>query len=179
MSTKEYVTPQATHDFSYRLAKQVHESGFKPDFMIALWRGGAPVGCYVHEYLKWQGTNADHVAIRTSHYDGVDQVNQIVRIHNLGYLSSRLTAQSKVLIVDDVFDTGITIRELLRMLKLRTGDNFPQEIRVATLYYKPTRNQTNIVPNYFVHETDKWIVFSHELEGLSPDEVREYHGDTL
>ena len=51
-------------------------------------------------------------------------------------------------------------------------NNFPAtEIKVATTFFKPSQNKTDRKPDYFLHETDKWLVFPHELEGLSSDEI--------
>jgi hypoxanthine phosphoribosyltransferase len=51
---KCYITPDQLRRDSYALGAQVVRSGFKPQFMVALWRGGAPIGCFVHELLKWK-----------------------------------------------------------------------------------------------------------------------------
>ena len=39
-------------------------------------------------------------------------------------------------------------------------------------YFKPTKNKTNRKPDYYIHETDNWLVFPHELEGLTAEEIR-------
>ena len=39
------------------------------------------------------------------------------------------------------------------------------------LWYKPNNNQTSLKPDYYLHETDKWIVFPHDLAGLSMQEI--------
>ncbi|MBT3992871.1 MAG: hypoxanthine phosphoribosyltransferase, partial [Gammaproteobacteria bacterium] len=44
-------------------------------------------------------------------------------------------------------------------------------IKVATPYFKPKKNETNRKPDFYVHETEKWLVFPHELEGLSLQEI--------
>ena len=49
---------------------------------------------------------------------------------------------------------------------------FGAEVRLATVYWKPNQNQTDIRPDFYVRETDAWIVFPHEMDGLTPDEVR-------
>ena len=49
--------------------------------------------------------------------------------------------------------------------------NLPRTIKVATPWYKPDRNMTDIVPDFFIHETDQWLVFPHELSGLSDEEI--------
>ena len=59
-----------------------------------------------------------------------------------------------------------TIRDLTSICKKNTP-----EIRIATPYYKPGNNRTERTPDYFVHETDQWLVFPHELDGLSMEEI--------
>ena len=49
--------------------------------------------------------------------------------------------------------------------------NMPRNVRIATPWYKPNNNQTSLKPDYYLHETDKWIVFPHELAGLSMQEI--------
>jgi len=182
---KRYVTPQEMHDKSYELGAKVLDSGWRPNFMIALWRGGAGPGLFIHELFKYRKINqnaagidngVDHIAIRTSRYEGVDQAKQSVEVHNLGYLTERLNQDSCVLIVDDVFDTGLTIAAVLDKLRERLGPRMPTDIRIATLFFKPTRNKTDIIPNFYIEETTEWIVFPHELEGLTLDEIKKFHG---
>ena len=43
----------------------------------------------------------------------------------------------------------------------------------ATPYFKPTKNKTDRKPDYYIHETDNWLVFPHELHGLSIQEISE------
>ena len=79
----------------------------------------------------------------------------------------------KVLIVDDVFDTGNTIKTVIDELGHRARGNTPEDIRIAVPWYKPERNETDIEPDYFVRETAEWLVFPHELDALSPEELRQ------
>lgn len=177
--SKHHVTPDQLRVDSFQLGANVIKSGFRPDFMIALWRGGAPIGCYVHELLKYQGLAVDHIAIRTSKYTGIDKANSTVKVHNLKYVSEHLRKDTKVLIVDDIFDTGHSIAAVFDALAEKLGDNMPSDIRVATVFYKPSRNQTTRVPDYFVHGTDKWVVFPHELEGASEQEIEKVMGSHI
>ncbi len=181
---KHYITPDSLRSDSYKLAMNCVLDGFKPDIMVALWRGGAPVGCYMHEYFKLvfpTGNTVDHIAIRTSRYTGIDTTHEgtEVQVHQLGYLEDRLNSESKVLLVDDVFDTGISMTAVFNQLAQRLGPKMPKDIRVATVYYKPTRNQTTRVPNYYINETTQWIVFPHELEGMSLEEIRSVHSTQI
>jgi hypoxanthine phosphoribosyltransferase len=170
---KVYITPEQLRVDSMKLGAQVVANGFKPDFLVALWRGGAPIGCFVHELLKWTGLKTDHIAIRTSRYEGIDVVCEGgVEVHSTSYLVENLVPGQKVLLVDDVWDSGTSINAFFK--KLESTLSFPisdLDIRVATLYFKPTRNKSAVGPRYYVHETAEWLVFPHELEGMSLDEV--------
>ena len=77
-----------------------------------------------------------------------------------------------MLIVDDVYDSGMSVSKVISDLEFACKKNTP-EIRVATPYFKPTKNKTDRTPDYFIHETDQWLVFPHELQGLSMDEIKE------
>jgi hypothetical protein len=156
---------------SFRLGLDVLESGFRPTLIIAIWRGGTPVGMAVQEILAYAGIDADHIAIRTSSYVGVDE-RSAVAVHGLNYIIKKICFDDRVLIVDDVFDTGHTIAAVLRELAARARGNTPEDIRIAVPWYKPARNETDIVPDYYLHETSEWLVFPHELDALTPEELR-------
>ena len=77
-----------------------------------------------------------------------------------------------LLIVDDVHDSGLSIEKIIYDLKKACKKNTP-EIRVATPYFKPKNNKTDRTPDYFIHDSDEWLVFPHELDGLTSDEIRQ------
>ena len=154
------------------LAEQIYASGFRPNFIVGVWRGGAPVGIAVQEYLEYKGLESDHIAIRTSSYYGIDQQNKEVRVHGLQYIVDRANHTDDLLIVDDVFDSGRSVAAVLKELKEKSRRNLPDTIRIACPWYKPNKNQTTLTPDYFVHETDQWLVFPHEINGLTEDEIR-------
>lgn len=157
---------------SFALAAQILDAGFEPSYLVALWRGGAPIGIAVQEYLEYRGIHADHIAIRTSAYGGgIDQPQKTVRVHAIDYLVSRLSADDRLLIIDDVFDSGRSLEAVLDILSKRCRRNLPERIRIATVYYKPARNRSRLKPDFYLHETDRWLVFPHELQGLTPDEL--------
>ena len=56
-------------------------------------------------------------------------------------------------------------------LRRALNGNLPKDIRIATAWFKPKYNLTDITPDYFIHETDQWLVFPHELEGLTREEM--------
>jgi hypoxanthine phosphoribosyltransferase len=157
---------------SFRLGLRVLEDGFRPTMIIAIWRGGTPVGMAVQEIMAYCNVESDHIAIRTSSYVGVDE-RGAVAVHGLNYIIKKICHDDRVLIVDDVFDTGNTVVAVIDELSRRARDNTPGDIRVAVPWYKPSRNETNIEPDYYIRETADWLVFPHELDALTPDELRQ------
>jgi hypoxanthine phosphoribosyltransferase len=159
---------------SMELARRVISSGFRPTFLVAMWRGGAPIGIAVQEVLEYHSIHVDHIAIRTSSYTGIDKQAKSVRVHAIDYLVSRLTAEDQLLLVDDVFDSGRSLEAAIAELKARCRRNFPEKYRIATVYYKSTRNRSSLLPDYYVLDTDKWLVFPHELVGLTNQEILDH-----
>jgi uncharacterized protein len=169
---KHYISAQQLLEDSFHLALQVYESGFRPDYIVGVWRGGAPVGIAVQELLLVLGVKADHISIRTSSYKGIGERGKKVKVHGLKYLTQRLESEHNLLMVDDVHDSGLSINQTIEKLKQACKKNTPT-IRIATPYYKPLNNRTNRVPDYYLHESDDWLVFPHEIEGLTIQELRE------
>lgn len=167
---KHYISATQLLQDSFQLAWKVYESGFRPNYIVGVWRGGAPVGIAVQELLEVLGVESDHIAIRTSSYTGIGERNRHVQVHGLNYLTRRLEAEDSLLIVDDVHDTGLSIDQAIRDLAEACKKNTP-EVRIATPYYKPGNNKTNRVPDYYIHETENWLVFPHELDGLTIEEI--------
>jgi uncharacterized protein len=167
---KIYISANELLEDSWRLGLQVLESGYRPSFVAGIWRGGSPVAIALHELLAFCGVEAAHAAIKTALYAGIAQTRDRVEVHGLDYLLERLTAADRLLIVDDVHDSGRSIGQVLDELETAFGDNAP-EIRVATVWHKPGNNQRGVAPDYFLHQTGHWLVFPHELCGLGIDEL--------
>lgn len=167
---KHYISATQLLQDSFQLAWKVYESGFRPNYIVGVWRGGAPVGIAVQELLEVLGVESDHIAIRTSSYTGIGERNRHVQVHGLNYLTRRLESEDSLLIVDDVHDTGLSIDQAIRDLTEACKKNTP-EVRIATPYYKPGNNKSNRVPDYYIHETENWLVFPHELDGLTIEEI--------
>ena len=170
---KVYLTAQGLLEDSFKLAQQILESGFKPTFIIAIWRGGVPIGIAVQEFLSFHGIQSDNIAIRTSSYSGIDKQTREIQLYGLNYLVKNMQHSDSLLIVDDVFDTGRSVEAIINELSRRLRLNTPEDIRIAVPYYKPTRNQIGRAPDYAVHETTAWLKYPHSLEGLSVEEIQE------
>ena len=169
---KIVLTARELVEDSFRLGIEILESGFEPTMIVAIWRGGTPVGMAVQEILAYCGVDADHIAIRTSSYTGVGE-RGTVAVHGLQYIIRKISFDDRVLIVDDVFDTGNTMQAVIDEIRRRARGNAPEDIRIAVPWYKPARNETAIVPDYYLRETAEWLVFPHELDALEPEEMRE------
>ena len=81
-----------------------------------------------------------------------------------------LNAEDRLLLVDDVFDSGHSINQIITDLQNECQKSIP-EIKIATPYFKPRENQTKIAPDFYLYETEDWLVFPHELGGLSKSEI--------
>jgi hypoxanthine phosphoribosyltransferase len=167
MAEKIYLSANELLLDSFRLGMQVLDSGWCPDVLIALWRGGTPVGVAVQELLLVRGFPTVHMAVKCQSYAGIGRRGEVV-FEDTAAIFAQIRPDHRVLVVDDIFDSGCTARAALSLLAPRAA-----EVRLATLYWKPNANVTDLRPDYHVRETDAWIVFPHELEGLTADEIRQ------
>ncbi len=174
MSDKQFISAQSLLEDSWRLAVSILKDGFHPNFIVGVWRGGTPVGIAVQEMLDFYGVHTDHISIRTSSYSGKSRLEAPVRVHGLDYLINNINADDSLLIVDDVYDTGLSVQGVINTLTAKARRNTPSEIRIATPYFKPAKNRTSLTPHYYIHETDQWLIFPHEIDGLTRAEVVEH-----
>lgn len=176
--TKQFIAADDLLRDSFQLAANINAAGFKPDFLVGLWRGGSAVGIAVQEGLDYLGVKTDHIAIRTS-YSGAPSYSEMIstaksiRVHGLQYLLENLSSHHSLLIVDDVYSTGSSVQAVIDQLARKTRRNLPHDIRIATVWFRPT-DRTLRRPDYFVHETSNWLVLPYELTGLSLNELREH-----
>ena len=165
---KRYLSADDYLRDAWRLAAAVKASGWKPDILIALWRGGAPVGVALHEFFKVAGWQVRHLPLKCASYTGIGENAGSVEFTHGDIVFSMLRKGDRVLVVDDVFDTGKTAAAVKARVEV-TG----AEMKMACVYWKPEKNQTSLRPDYFVRDVGtEWIVFPHEVEGLAPEEIR-------
>jgi uncharacterized protein len=133
-------------DASQRLSTMVHEDGFEPDMILAIARGGLLVAGALGYALAVKNIYTMNVEF----YTGVDERMEVPMIlPPIPDLS--LLANAKVLIVDDVADTGKTLELVKPFCAERVA-----EVRTAVLYEKPW---TTVNCEYVWKHTDKWIEF--------------------
>ena len=163
LDVREYL-----HD-QWRLAAEIRKGGWRPDWLVGLWRGGAPAAIAVHEFLKVAGWSVRHVPLKCASYDGIGRNDGEVGFTLGDEVFGMFAAGERVLFVDDVFDTGKTAAAIAARMSSSAA-----EYRLACVYWKPDKNQTALRPDFFAKDIgDEWLVFPHEIEGLSPAEVRE------
>jgi hypoxanthine phosphoribosyltransferase len=143
---REFMTWDDLGSGSRALAEQVHEDGYAPDFILAIARGGLLVAGGVSYALGVKNT----FTMNVEYYTGIDErlpaALILPPVPELVDLS-----KAKVLITDDVADTGLTIRLVKDFCRGKVG-----EIRTAILYLKP---QAVVECEYVWRHTDRWIVF--------------------
>lgn len=168
---KQFISANQLLEDSFQLASDIHKSDFKPTFIVAIWRGGTPIGIAVQEYFAYHEVETDHIAVRTSSYTGIGVQEKEVKVHGLHYLIENIHKEHNLLIVDDVFDSGRSIEALINRIQQEKGNDMPANVRIACPYYKPQNNKTAFTPDYYLYETSAWLVFPHELTGLSKEEI--------
>lgn len=153
----------------WRTARKILDSGWRPDVLIALWRGGAAPGAAIHEFLKVHGVKLRHYPLKCGCYSANGVIADEVVFDCASEVFASIAPGERVLAVDDVFDTGKTAAAVLSRLREVGAD-----ARLACVYWKPGKNTTSFAPDYFARELgDEWVNFPHELEGLSSDEIAE------
>lgn len=164
--TKRFLSADAFQRDCARLARMIFDDPtWRPDFILALWRGGAQPGVIISEVFAFLGRPLPHAIVKCASYaPGIGKRTDSVVFQGADAILDSLVGK-RVLVVDDVFDTGKTAEAALARLA-------NSDARVATVYWKPTASLVPFPPDYYVRETADWIVFPHELVGLTPEELR-------
>jgi len=148
----------------YSLGKKIKDSGYKPDVIVSILRGGAIPTAILSDVLGVQ----ELYSIRIKLYEGVGKVGEKPQI--VQGIPNNLNTK-KVLIVDDVSDTGKTIAKAVEYIK----ELGASEIRVATIHLKPW---SSFIPHYYVEITDHWIIYPWEyIEFIEEMKTRISKGD--
>ena len=166
MTLKEFIRADDLVKDSFTLARNIYDSGYRPDVLLVVWRGGTPVGIAIHEFLLYKGIKTYHAVIKAESYSGIES-RKTPTVAHLASVLSAVPRGAKVLLIDDIFDTGCTLEAICERLAERS-----RSIRIATLYYKEGRNKTDLTPDFFLKKTSRWIVFPHELMDLSLEEIK-------
>ena len=152
---RENLTWQGFGDACRQIAQQIADSGWMPDLIVAIARGGMlPAGAISYAL----GVKANG-AINVEFYTGVGKTMAEPEILE-PYMDISSLEGKRVLIVDDVADSGKTLKLIMDLISEKGlsmgGDSAKVDARSATIYLKPT---SIIKPDYIFKQTDKWINF--------------------
>jgi hypothetical protein len=181
---KEFLQFDTERDNSLKLAHRIYNEGFIPDVIYVSLRGGAYLGNIISEYFKIVHKGARPVyyaAVVARSYTDVAKAEH-VKVDGWTYSPDYLRVGDKVLLVDDIFDSGRTINHLAQII---TDKGIPRnDLKIAVhdyKYFKDKEKQLPFQPDYWcrkhdlsVNDEEIWIHYmSHELVGLKSDELEE------
>jgi len=144
----EIPTWEQIYKLLLNLAYHIRKTGFKPDVIVGIARGGWPPARILSDLLE----NPELANVKAEFYLGVAEtkgepvITQPVSVP---------VKDRKVLVVDDVADTGKSLGLVREHLKERGAT----EVKIATIYYKPW---SIVTPDWFEKKTSRWIIFPWE-----------------
>ncbi|HTX73563.1 MAG TPA: phosphoribosyltransferase [Rectinemataceae bacterium] len=183
---KEFLPYNTVRNNAIRMAAQIHRDGFVPDVIYVSLRGGAYIGNVISEYFKMVRKDSRPVfyaAVVARSYEAVNEREQ-VRVDGWTYSPEYLRHGDRVLLVDDIYDSGRTVNYLTEVI---LSKGLPRaDVKIAVHDYKICSyrpEQLPIRPDYWCrkHLVDSvddeiWIHYmSHELVGLSDDELEQHY----
>lgn len=189
MSGKKTFIPYDTvRNNAIVLGNQIYRDGFVPDVIYVSLRGGAYMGNVLSEFFKFirRGSRpVFYAAVVARSYSDI-QNQEKVSVDGWTYSPDYLRSGDRVLVVDDIFDTGRTINHLVQVI-LEKG--IPRsDVRIAVHDYKVrgyAEERLPIQPDYYCNryevaraEDETWIHYlSHEMVGLLPEEIDRQYSD--
>ena len=135
------------------LEPQIKE--YNPDTLLAIARGGMTIGHFLAERLDMR----EIYSLNAISYENEKKLGK-PKIFNIPDLKNK----KRVLLLDDISDSGETLEEVLKTLK----SLYPEvEFKTLTIFYK---DHTKVMPDIFSKKTDKWIVFFWDKEGQTKEQ---------
>jgi len=163
----EVPTWEGIYDLLLNLADKIRKDGFKPDVIVGISRGGWAPARIISDLLE----NPELASVKAEFYMGVAETKGEPVITQPVSVSVR---GKKVLVVDDVADTG----KSLRLVRYHLKEHGASEVKIATIYYKPW---SVAVPDYYKRETSAWIIFPWERKETVRNVFERYkrHGKSI
>jgi uncharacterized protein len=133
------------YDMLLDLTTKINKANFNPDMIVAVSRGGLIPVRILSDLLEIK----EIATLKIEFYTGINQTaNQPTITQDL----SAPVAAKRVLIVDDISDTG----KSLKLATEHTLKQNPKEVKTATIYAKPT---STFLPDFFIKQTGSWVIF--------------------
>ncbi len=145
-----FLTPEKIYDLTYELGENIKKSGFIPDCLIGISRGGLWVVRNIADFFNIEDV---HI-IRVIYYKDIKTTQS--RPNLIQDIDKKYLKNKKILIVDDVSDTGNSLDFTVNLLRKKGIKDF----KTATIHFKPW---SIFKPDYFIEETDKWVIYPWEI----------------
>lgn len=143
-----YITWEDFHQACFELAKKIIQKDIQFDRIIAISRGGLVVGRILSDFLDLPISPFTIVTYTSINKKGVPKIKEGLRAKIKG---------ERLLLVDEVSDSGGTFRTGLKYLKTFK----PKSIATLAPYIK---SWTNFIPDYWYQKTSKWIIYPYEIK---------------
>ncbi len=193
---KDFIKYETIRDNAIRMAHTIYNDGFVPDVIYVSLRGGAYLGNIISEYFKIRSVHLNskpvlYAAVVARSYTrptggGARGGRVQVVLDGWTYDPKYLRVGDKVLLIDDIFDTGNTINYLAQII-LDNGVG-ASDLRIAVHDYKERKDsQMTIRPHYYSRkqvvgagESSPWLHYlSHEMVGLTDEEISKYYSKEI
>jgi hypoxanthine phosphoribosyltransferase len=183
---KEFLPYDTVRNNTLKLACRIYRDGFIPDVIYVSLRGGAYLGNVISEYFKIVRKDdrpVYYAAVVARSYADVMSQDRI-SVEGWTYDPAHLRTGDRVLLVDDIFDSGRTINHLAAIILEKGIPRHDLKIAVHDYkYFYDKSRQLPIQPDYYcrkhevsVRDEPQWIHYlSHELVGLQEDELEQYY----
>lgn len=173
-SEKIYINARQMEKDCWEFSKELYKNGHDFDIFSGITRGGAQISIYMQEVFSLlSNQNKLFTTIHAQSYTGIGKAGEVV-VENIDPLVKRAKEGSRILIVDDIFDRGKTCKAVVDAVTAAVGSE-NSIVKTAVLYFKPDNRVVEMEPDFYykTFASDDWIVLPHELEGLSPDELKQ------
>ena len=185
---KDFLPYREMRDNAIKLAHRIYTDGFVPDVIYVSLRGGAYLGNIISEYFKAVCRNdrpVFYAAVVARSYTDLRRQERVM-VDGWTYDPAYLRHGDRVLLVDDIFDSGRTINHLAEIIMEK---GIPREdLKIAVYDYKvfeylPETDHLPLQPDFYCRrhllaspEDECWIHYSsHELIGLTREELEDHY----
>jgi len=148
------------YEMLVELADRIRRNSFKSDVIVGVSRGGWAPARVMSDLLE----NPELANVRAEFYLGVAETKGEPVITQPVSTSVK---GKKVLVMDDVADTG----KSLRLVKTHLLDNGAIDVKIATIYYKPW---SVLTPDYYIKKTSLWVIFPWERKETIRNILKKY-----
>ncbi len=191
MANKIFRSEVDIRNNALRLSEQIHESGFFPNVIYVSLRGGAYLGNIISEYFKLVAPDRQPVlyaAVVAHSYSGFSNTKN-VRVDGWTYEPTHLRTGDKVLLVDEIYDSGNTVSLFYDVFQDKGIQK--KDMRIAVYDYKVKQYDKDakykVKPDYYCHKhvipsesEEIWIHYlTHELIGLTREELSEHYPEDV